>query len=80
MALKITAAERTGGVGCQHYRLTVEDGAFSDTDVIHLDDLLTWLDQQPFKSRRFALAAIWAVYHIKVSGATPASCLNVEIA
>lgn len=80
MALKITAAERTGGPGCQHYRLTVEDGAFSETEVVHLQELLDWVDGQPFKSRRTALAALWAAYRIKVSGATPASCINVEIA
>jgi len=80
MALKITAATRTGGIGCQHYALTVEDGAYSGTAVVHLDDMLEWAGENPVGDWRIALAALWAAYRVRVSGATPASLLNVEIA
>ena len=84
MALKIIAATRIGGAGCQHYRLRVTDVAQGYDEIVgvhldDLDDLIKNLHSEPSK-RRAMFAAMWAMYRVRFSGATPASLVGVDIA
>jgi len=81
MALKITSAQKGAG-SCQHYTFRVQDDRdnYDETVNLHLDSVLDLLEPVSPEKRRAAVAILWAYYRIKVSGATPASCLNVEIA